>query len=677
MLLQLPSELLLDILGFLDPTSFYQCLLACKTILSHVRGSKKLLRQQIDNVPGAKGWDVARVLSIMSASQLFAIFTERARHHLLHAPADLTHFKLPLKRFKFGAFGTCSCFPNPHAYMALVNVKSGAIGIHRMEKGAKSTLKCIVSPHHLHLGRSEEIQFKVLKCAFSEAESTAECPKKLAVLYSYHLPGSNTGPFVKVAQQQSKLFTKLVVWRLWDPIGVVAETVDDIYVGDGREPAALGVNPDGIPFVAFHSPERALGSSPWDDWDFPTWEAEHCSTPYRDPMDPSSIIARTGKDEGLLTPSEVVVKGNRVLFSFPLAPTPQWELDDYSQSSTLVPNFDSFEGLARVGIVRRDFGGLILADRHKCIPKTIPLHVNEALQLHFQSHGELAGAYIIKAVDISEECNPYDETLRYRSMQSKIVAQLDGLDMSASRASSLGLILAVSIDGTRIAVASWDGVQVWTVNPLAFFMDVKGRIGVENANVAAHRRLRNSTSAHSCGAESDSSTDNDECLIDSESSESDNLSISTDSTDSIDSTVSTEPSNSPDTSGPSDDDDSLSSSSVGDPNVGNWLCRCGWDYYSCGGRKQLTDDEHNMFAPFDEIVKIQPVSLPRCGIVHSLKFAEEDVLWAWTDRGPVCWRLGQDVSGRRRTKFMSFSNRYVTSCTDFSSTYSNTASIPR
>ncbi|KAK8160722.1 hypothetical protein IWX90DRAFT_275834 [Phyllosticta citrichinensis] len=675
MLLQLPSELLLDILGFLDPASFYQCLLACKTILSHVRGSKKLLKQQIVNVPGAKGWELADIIDMMTASHLFAIFTDRARDNLLHAPADLTHFKLPLKRFKFGAFGRCSCFPYPHLYMALVNSKSGAIGIHRMEKGGKSTLKCIVSPHHLHLGRSEEIQFKVLKCAFAEAESTA--PNKLAVLYSYRLPGTSTGAFVKQAQQQSKLFTKLVVWRLWDPTGVVADSVDDIYVGDGREPAALGVSPEGNPFVAFSSPEHALGLSPGDGWDLPTWEAEQCSAVYRDPMDPNSIVATTGRDEGLLTPSEIVVKGNRALFSFPLAPTPQWELDDYLRSNTLMSNFDSFEALARVGITRRDFGGLILADRHRCDHKANPLHVNEALQLHFQSHGEFEGAYIIKAVDISDECNPYDERLRYPNMQSKIVAQLDGLDMSASRTSSLGLILAVSVDGTRIAVASWDGVQVWTINPLAFFMDVKRCVGVENANVAACRRLRK-TGTRARGADGDSSmdpTDSDEHTLDPESSESDDMSISTDSTDS---TGPRPPSrNSTDTSDSSDDDDdSLSSSSIGDPNECDWLRRCGWDYYSCGGRKQLTDDEHNIFAPFDEIVKIQPVSLPRCGVVHSLKFAEEDVLWGWTDCGPVCWRLGQEVSGRKRTKFMSFSNRYVTSCTDFSSTYSNTSSIP-
>ncbi|KAK7514641.1 hypothetical protein IWZ03DRAFT_221449 [Phyllosticta citriasiana] len=669
MLLQLPSELLLDILGFLDPASFYQCLLSCKIILSHARGSKKLLRQQIDNVPGPKSWEIAGILPNMPAKELFSLFTQRARANLLHGAADVTQLKLPLERFKLGALQKCSCPKNPTVYMALVNTKTGAIGIHLIGIQGKPFLTCIISPHHLNLDRHEEIRFEVLKCAF--AECRGGCFEKIAVLYSYRLSGTSDGTFVKQAQQQSKLFTKLVVWRMWgDDFKVEPETIEDVYVGDGREPAALAANIQGTPVVAFSSPERALGLSVRDGWEFPTWEAEQYSARFTDIMAPSSIVARTGKDEGLLTPSEILTKGNRALFSFPLAPTPQWEMDDFLRPNTLVSNFDNFEALANSGITRRDCSGLILASRHQCGRGADSFHVNEVLQLHFQAHGKLAGAYIIKAVEIMDECDPYTPTFRYPNLQSKIVAQLDGINMLASRTSSLGLVLAVSPNSRRIAVASWDRVQVWTLDPMAFFMVVKGHTGIEKTTLSEVKRLSNATGTRWRDADGDTSmdtTDSDDSTLDS--SESDDLTVSTNSTVSTVSTDSSE-------SDTSDSDDSMSLSSAGEPDESDWLRHCGWDYFSCHERKRLADERQDPLAPYNEIVTLQPVSLPRCGVVHSLEFTRDDALWGWTDRGPVCWALGGETCGRRRTEFMSFSHHHVSNRTDFSHSYSNTSSKP-
>jgi hypothetical protein len=43
------------------------------------------------------------------------------------------------------------------------------------------------------------------------------------------------------------------------------------------------------------------------------------------------------------------------------------------------------------------------------------------------------------------------------------------------------------------------------------------------------------------------------------------------------------------------------------------------------------------------IVALHPVELPRLGVVYSMEFMNEDMLWAWTDRGLVSWYWG---SGR-------------------------------
>lgn len=61
---------------------------------------------------------------------------------------------------------------------------------------------------------------------------------------------------------------------------------------------------------------------------------------------------------------------------------------------------------------------------------------------------------------------------------------------------------------------------------------------------------------------------------------------------------------------------------------------CGWRYYQ-SGRREI------------EMVVLEPVELPECGVVFKLEFRREDELWAWTERGLVRWRFGVWAEGRR------------------------------
>lgn len=76
-LLGLPSELLVQVLFRLDPTSFSVILLTCKTIRRHALHCKKLLLHQIDNILGSP-YD----LGTLSLDRLYQTFRSRASKHL-------------------------------------------------------------------------------------------------------------------------------------------------------------------------------------------------------------------------------------------------------------------------------------------------------------------------------------------------------------------------------------------------------------------------------------------------------------------------------------------------------------------------------------------------------------------------------------------------------------------
>ncbi|KAL1389656.1 hypothetical protein HDK64DRAFT_96201 [Phyllosticta capitalensis] len=614
MLLQLPAELILGILSFLDPTSFYQCLLVCKTLVSHVRGSKKLLKQQIASVPGSHGYAFKKFLRIASASELLTVFAQRSKSHLLHGRADVTQFKLASPKYKLGAFASCMC-DNSHMFMAVVNAESGAIGVHHVGLEGIPSLKCILAPQTLGLAGTEEIKFKVLKCAFPFDSINREgCLDRLAVLYSYNIPGSTTEPFVQQAQQQSKLMLKLVTWRLWAPIRVEYGDVQNIYIGDGRVPTALALAESGTAAVAFHSPDRLLG---WSEE--AVWEAEHYGWPPArefELMRPSSIVARSGQVEGLLAPSEIQIVKNRALFSFPVAPTPQWEMTDVGNPSTLTQTTNNFENLIRTLSLEGPSIGHFLHCRHQHVNRYLfgeRVCINEVLQLHFQAHGDFHGAYIVKGVKAAPKCAVYDETDRHEGVHHRVVAHLDGIDHAASRSCSLGQVLAILPQGNRIAIASWDRVQVWTFEPDAFYMQVENHIGFEKACLKTSGIKRLDRMVERFGAT--------KTLIDEGFADASDL-----------------PGN-PDTDTPELDEV-------------DWLRNCGFDFYGCYRPKRIPIWEHGPDHEFygkthQKIVRLKPVGLPRCGVVHSLKFLNDETLWGWTDHGPVCWHLGDDMSGRR------------------------------
>lgn len=339
-------------------------------------------------------------------------------------------------------------------------------------------------------------------------------------------------------------------------------------------------------------------------------------------MRPSSIVARSGQVEGLLAPSEIQIVKNRALFSFPVAPTPQWEMTDVGNPSTLTQTTNNFENLIRTLSLEGPSIGHFLHCRHQHVNRYLfgeRVCINEVgrtihcgshgltraqvLQLHFQAHGDFHGAYIVKGVKAAPKCAVYDETDRHEGVHHRVVAHLDGIDHAASRSCSLGQVLAILPQGNRIAIASWDRVQVWTFEPDAFYMQVENHIGFEKACLKTSGIKRLDRFVERFGATK---------ILSSGTSDTDTPDL-----DEVD-----------------------------------WLRNCGFDFYGCYRPKRIPIWEHGPDHEFygkthQKIVRLKPVGLPRCGVVHSLKFLNDETLWGWTDHGPVCWHLGDDMSGRR------------------------------
>lgn len=63
-------------------------------------------------------------------------------------------------------------------------------------------------------------------------------------------------------------------------------------------------------------------------------------------------------------------------------------------------------------------------------------------------------------------------TFRYSSLEHLVVAQLEGLDVHTQ--SSLGIVMAVSQDSRRIALATWDRILVYALDPRAFLERTPG-----------------------------------------------------------------------------------------------------------------------------------------------------------------------------------------------------------
>ncbi|OJD39963.1 f-box domain cyclin-like protein [Diplodia corticola] len=646
MLLDLPNELLLEVIYGLDPGSFSQIMRVCKALRSAALGTLPL-KHQLEKVPG-----ITDRLCGSGAKKLHKIFKRRTVKNLMHgveALADVSRFALPASEsLKHGLFMNCSC-KTDHLLMATVHTKDASVGIHSI-KSQFPILKCILSPTALDLGPQEDIQYEVVKMAFYDSHDRStrcQCVDRLAVLYRYRLIGDGRGPFVEAAAKRSKEILKLVTWIFTDSFDATIEEVRDINTGGSLVPRALAMADDGSAIISYD-----INSAYTHEYRDPyrIELVQRRSDRYYDPFPPTRAYDTSCNANGTRAPSEISIIKRRVWFFYPGIPTPQYEIDDYGTVISIQVSQPHFSFIPRP-VTSASFG-FPLAVHHKHglkDPTGEEYCLNSVLQLHIQNDARSCGAYIIKGVHFPDGCQYYNPLQRYSSLDHFAVAELGGLDIDASRSSSLGLIMAVSPRKRRIAIATWNRVQIWVVHPDAFF----------ERQTHSNGCLTTVSGGASSSGNTEATLDDltiapvdraqlEDPYLSSDNSDSDaSTPIATHhSTSSVSSTITT---SSADTSASNfSNDDGL------DLDEWPWVDRCGWDYYSCyprrelGGLKAFSDKGQNL--PEEcQVVSLQPVELPSQGVVLALAFNGEDNLWAWTDRGPLRWNFGGDCDSKRET----------------------------
>lgn len=662
MLLDLPHELLLEIIHFLDPGSFSQFIRVCKTLQSIALGSTPL-HNQLGKVPGINDRLVGK-----DVNKLYKIFKRRSSRNLLHgidALADVARFTLPdSERLKYGVFMNCSC-KTDHLLLAVVRPADASVGVYSI-KSQFPILKCVLSPAALDLGPEEDFEFEVVKTAFydpHERSTTCQCVDKLAVLYRYHLKGGGQGPFVEAAYRQSKELMKLVTWSFTDAFDATIEEVRDI--NRSLEPRAMAMADDGSAIICYDiNPFARKGSG--ESWQV-EWVQRRPNRFY-DPFPHTKLYDTSCAASDAPAPNEITIIKRRVWLFTPGIPTPQWEMDDYSLASSIHMSPAPFSMTSRP--FNASSFGFPLAEHHKhglVDPAGDDYCLNSVLQLHVLTEGSTPGAYIVKGVHFPDGCQHYNPLHRYPALEHFIVAELGGLSLAAGATSTLGLVLAVSPRKRRIAVATWKRIQVWVLHPNAFFErqnHSNGCLSVMSSNSSSGDSTEtnatiSTTSQHSSpGGMQDSSTPipsttstvDDSALTASTTNATQDDSVSTSSANathgsanSVSSNVSTTTATSTDSSASAFSNDDKS-----DLDEWPWVDRCGWDYYSCYPRRYIMDAPHSRYdEDRSEIVSLQPVELPTQGVVHALAFNGEDSLWAWTDRGPVRWHFDGGCDARR------------------------------
>jgi hypothetical protein len=89
------------------------------------------------------------------------------------------------------------------------------------------------------------------------------------------------------------------------------------------------------------------------------------------------------------------------------------------------------------------------------------------LQLAFQDPLSIApGVFLMKSVNQEDVCRSWNVSFDTPMADHIAVAKLLGTEHPST--SPLGSIVAISMKKNRIAIADWDSVKIWSLNPAAF-----------------------------------------------------------------------------------------------------------------------------------------------------------------------------------------------------------------
>ena len=250
MLLELPPEVLQNVLWHMDAGTLLVCLFVGKSFME-LAHSKHILLHQLRSLPG-----LTVGIEDLSTNDAFMLFRRRATRNLCGSSklAQLTRYSAGQAKLNVRQ---CVFYAGDPACLAVAYRDRSVIRLYSFEEQG---IKPKVDLHaHLFQGEEPDGHIELLKVAFSEA-------RDVAGLYTYTPHIGNGGPMVKKAIAMSKDVLKLVVFRyvatpmeedmdddIKEPFYSTRQETRDILVQQDTEPVGLAIGTSGLACIAWSS----------------------------------------------------------------------------------------------------------------------------------------------------------------------------------------------------------------------------------------------------------------------------------------------------------------------------------------------------------------------------------------------------------------------------------------
>ncbi|KAI9721103.1 MAG: hypothetical protein M1812_002584 [Candelaria pacifica] len=463
LLLDLPIELLQHVLCQMEPGTFFVSTFVCHAMLEAASSSKRILLHHLAAIPGIK-----LGLEDLSTKELFLCFRTRAARHLFGVDclADVTRYCSGDRRMNV----TSSIFNTEanHYQLAVVGQGGPSIGLYRLE-GDNPTFETDLRPG-LWDSNSEDCDMDAIKVAFAGNDITA--------LFRYKpVPPEycKRSPFVRDAIEKAKRTLKLVTFpRLrMSPEGTSYSSVDqetrDIF-NEGSEPVGLAVDEEGTAAISWQSARDAEVTKiclyKRDHQLMEERNYDPCPRKYSFEDPRKDLVASKAADKSrLIFDMEFARQLN---FFKPGTPIHLWsadvaKLEELGQIQTNSEHVQVDTGVRHlaVGVPFHGFHETFRGDNDLDYCRTRYLAIGINLGHH-------PAAYVVQA---EQEClylNCDHETDLQRGRGSSEWRPLALLRRYTQGKSSLGTVMAVSQQGRRIAMADWDRLLVWALEPETF-----------------------------------------------------------------------------------------------------------------------------------------------------------------------------------------------------------------
>ncbi|KAI9700729.1 MAG: hypothetical protein M1836_002098 [Candelina mexicana] len=447
----------------MDPGTFFVSTFVCHAMSEAASSSKRILLHQLATIPGIK-----LGLEDLSTKELFLCFRTRAARHLFGVDclADVTRYCSKDRRMNVSS----SIFnaESSHYQLAVVGQDDPSIHLYRLE-GISPTFETSLRPG-LWESNSEDCDMEAIKVAFADNDITA--------LFRYKpVPPDycKRSPFVRDAIEKAKRTLKLVTFpRLrMSPEGTSYSSVDqetrDIF-NEGCEPVGLAVDEEGTAAISWQSPRDAevtkicLYKRDHQLMEERNYDPFPRKYSFEDPRKDMAVSKAADKSR-LIFDMEFA---RQLHFFRPGTPIHMWSADVAKleelgpiQTNLEYCQVDEVDKHLAVGMPFHGFHETFRGDNDLdyCRTRYLAIGINV---------GREQAAYVVQA---EQEClylNCDHETDLQQGRGSSEWRPLAQLGRYTQGRSSLGTVMAVSQQGRRIAMADWDRLLVWALEPETF-----------------------------------------------------------------------------------------------------------------------------------------------------------------------------------------------------------------